>query len=84
MSRCSGILMPLSSLPSHWGIGTMGKSAYEFVNFLQRAGQKYWQILPLVPTSCGNSPYSSFSTYAVNPNYIDLDMLASSGLVKKK
>ena len=83
MSRCSGILMPLSSLPSHWGIGTMGKSAYEFVNFLQRAGQKYWQILPLVPTSCGNSPYSSFSTYAGNPNYIDLDMLASSGLVKK-
>jgi len=83
MARCSGILMPLSSLPSNWGIGTMGRSAYEFVDFLHKAGQKYWQFLPLVPTSCGNSPYSSFSTYAGNPNYIDLDMLASSGLLKK-
>lgn len=83
MSRCSGILMALSSLPSNWGIGTMGKSAYEFVDFLRNAGQKYWQLLPLVPTSCGNSPYSSFSTYAGNPNYIDLDMLANGGLLKK-
>ena len=83
MARCSGILMPLSSLPSPWGIGTMGKSAYKFVDFLHKAGQKYWQLLPLVPTSCGNSPYSSFSTYAGNPNYIDLDRLVSDRLLRK-
>lgn len=83
MKRASGILMPLSSLPSRYGIGTMGKSAYEFVDFLKAAGQSYWQLLPLGPTSCGDSPYSSLSTFAGNPNYIDLDMLISDGLLKR-
>lgn len=81
MERSSGILMPMSSLPSNYGIGTMGRSAYEFVDFLKAAGQKYWQLLPLCPTSCGNSPYSSFSTFAGNPYYIDLDFLIKDKLL---
>ncbi len=64
MQRSSGVLLPISALPSPYGIGTLGKSAYEFVDFLSQAGQKYWQILPLGPTSYGDSPYSSFSTFA--------------------
>lgn len=83
MNRSSGILMPMSSLPSRYGIGTMGKCAYEFVDFLKAAGQKYWQLLPLGPTSYGDSPYSSFSTFAGNPYYIDLDMLTADGLLKR-
>lgn len=82
MKRSSGILMPISSLPSPYGIGTLGKSAYEFVDFLSMAGQNYWQLLPLGPTSYGDSPYSSFSTYAGNPYYIDPDMLIDEGLLK--
>ena len=73
--------MPMSSLPSEYGIGTMGKCAYAFADFLKAAGQSYWQLLPLSPTSCGNSPYSSFSTFAGNPYYIDLDMLIDEGLL---
>ena len=84
MHRASGVLMPMSSLPSPYGIGTMGKSAYQFVDFLKAAGQKYWQLLPLVPTSAGDSPYSSFSTFAGNPYFIDLDLLVKDKLVKKK
>ena len=83
MKRTSGILMPMSSLPSPWGIGTLGKAAYEFADFLASACQKYWQLLPLGPTSYGDSPYSSFSTYAGNPYFIDLDMLSEEGLLKK-
>ena len=83
MTRSSGILMPMSSLPSPYGIGTMGKSAYRFVDFLKAAGQKYWQLLPLGPTSYGDSPYFSFSTYAGNPYYIDLDLLVKDKLLKK-
>ena len=83
MNRSSGILMPMSSLPSKYGIGTMGKCAYEFIDFLKAAGQKYWQLLPLGPTSYGDSPYSSFSTFAGNPYYIDLDMLIADGLLKR-
>ena len=83
MNRSSGILMAMSSLPSKYGIGTMGKCAYEFVDFLKAAGQKYWQLLPLGPTSYGDSPYSSFSTFAGNPYYIDLDILVEDGLLKK-
>lgn len=83
MNRSSGILMPMSSLPSKYGIGTMGKCAYEFVDFLKAAGQKYWQLLPLGPTSYGDSPYSSFSTFAGNPYYIDLDTLVSEGLLRR-
>ena len=83
MDRSSGILMAMSSLPSKYGIGTMGKCAYEFIDFLKAAGQKYWQLLPLGPTSYGDSPYSSFSTFAGNPYYIDLDMLIEDGLLKR-
>ena len=83
MKRSSGVLMPMSSLPSPYGIGTMGKSAYQFVDFLRQSGQSYWQLLPLGPTSYGDSPYASFSSFAGNPYYIDLDMLISEGLLKK-
>ena len=81
MERSSGILMPMSSLPSPYGIGTMGKSAFEFVDFLAAAGQKYWQLLPLGPTGFGDSPYSSFSSFAGNPYFIDLDLLVEDGLL---
>lgn len=81
MKRSSGILFPISSLPSPYGIGTFGKAAYEFADFLKAAGQKYWQVLPLGPTSYGDSPYQSFSTNAGNPYFIDLDMLIEDGLL---
>ncbi|MDY6089133.1 MAG: 4-alpha-glucanotransferase, partial [Eubacteriales bacterium] len=81
MKRSSAILMAISSLPSPYGIGTLGKSAYEFVDFLRAAGQSYWQLLPLGPTSYGDSPYQSFSTFAGNPYLIDLDMLIEEGLL---
>ena len=83
ISRSSGVLMPMSSLPSPYGIGTMGKAAYQFIDFLKSAGQKYWQLLPLGPTSYGDSPYASPSSFAGNPYYIDLDMLVKDGLLKK-
>ena len=79
--RTSGILLPISSLPSPGGIGTMGAAAREFVDFLSAAGQHYWQILPVCPTSYGDSPYQSFSTFAGNPYFIDLDQLAQAGLL---
>ena len=82
--RKSGILMHISSLPGPYGIGTIGKSAYEFVDFLRQAGQSYWQILPLSPTGYGNSPYQSFSTYAGSPYLIDLDTLVEEGLLKQE
>ena len=81
IERSSGILMPVFSLPSKYGIGTLGKEAYEFVDFLAEAGQTWWQILPLNPTSFGDSPYQSFSTNAGNPYFIDLDELAEKGLL---
>ncbi len=81
--RASGILMHISSLPSKYGIGTMGEEAYKFVDFLKEAKQTYWQILPICPTSYGDSPYQSFSTHAGNPYFIDLDMLVEDGLLKK-
>ena len=81
--RSAGILMPLSALPSPHGIGTLGKSAYKFVDFLFDANQSWWQILPVGPTSYGDSPYQSFSAFAGNPYYIDLDMLVEDGLLKK-
>ena len=84
MKRSSGILMAMTSLPSPYGIGTMGKSAYKFVDFLKASGQSYWQLLPLGPTGYGNSPYQSFSTFAGNPYLIDLDMLIADKLLKKK
>ena len=82
--RCSGVLMHISSLPSPYGIGAMGRAAYEFVDFLKEAGQSYWQILPLCPTSYGDSPYQSFSTFAGNPYFIDLDALCRDGLLEKE
>ena len=80
--RSSGILLHITSLPGPYGIGTMGKQAYDFVDFLKRAGQSCWQILPLSPTGYGNSPYQSFSTFAGNPYLIDLDFLVGEGLLK--
>ena len=77
--RASGILLPVSSLPSKYGIGCFSAEAYEFVDQLARAGQKYWQILPLGPTGYGDSPYQSFSTFAGNPYFIDLEAFVKAG-----
>ena len=82
--RESGILMHITSLPGPYGVGTMGRYAYEFVDFLKEAGQSYWQILPLSPTGYGDSPYQSCSTFAGNHYLIDLDLLVEEGLLKKK
>ena len=82
--RSSGILMGIPSLPSPYGIGTMGKTAREWVDFLHSSGQSWWQILPLGPTSYGDSPYQSFSSAAGNPYLIDLDILVEEGLLKKE
>ena len=84
MNRGSGIIMHIASLPGKYGIGTFGKEAYEFGNFLKKAGQKYWQILPLGPTSFGDSPYQSFSAFAGNPYFIDFDILRKDGLLKEE
>ncbi len=82
--RRSGVLMHITSLPGPYGVGTMGKSAYDFVDFLKKAGQSSWQILPLTPTGYGDSPYQSCSTFAGNHYLIDLDMLVEEGLLKKE
>ncbi|MBR1659195.1 MAG: 4-alpha-glucanotransferase [Oscillospiraceae bacterium] len=81
IERSSGILMPIFSLPSPYGVGSFGKAAYEFADFLRAAGQGYWQLLPLGPTSYGDSPYQSFSTFAGNPYFIDLDLLVEDRLL---
>ena len=81
--RESGILMHISSLPGPYGIGTMGKEAYRFIDFLKKSGQSYWQILPVTPTGYGDSPYQSCSTYAGNHYLIDLDLLVAEGFLKK-
>ena len=81
--RSSGVLMHISSLPSPYGIGTMGKEARKFADFLEKSGQKYWQILPICPTSYGDSPYQSFSSFAGNPYFIDLEYLCKEKLLKK-
>lgn len=81
--RGAGILMSITSLPSPYGIGTMGKAAYHFVDQLAKAGQSYWQVLPIGPTSLGDSPYQACSSFAGNPYFIDLDMLIEDGLLKK-
>lgn len=82
--RAGGILLPVSSIPSKYGIGTFSKEAYEFIDFLSEAGQTYWQILPLGPTGYGDSPYQSFSTFAGNPYYIDLEQLIAEGCLTKE
>lgn len=79
--RSSGILLPVSSLPSPYGIGSIGSATFAFVDFLQAAGQQYWQVLPLGPTGYGDSPYQSFSAFAGNPYFIDLPQLAAEGLL---
>ena len=81
--RSSGILMPIFSLPSPYGIGTLGAEGYRFVDFLKKAKQSYWQILPLGPTSYGDSPYQSFSSFAGNHYFIDIDLLINEGLLTK-
>lgn len=82
--RGAGILLPVSALHSPYGIGTLGKAAYEFVDWLFEAGQTYWQVLPIGPTSYGDSPYQSFSAFAGNPYFIDLDILAKEGLLTEE
>ena len=84
MKRASGVLLPVFSLPSKYGIGCFSKEAYKFIDQLKEAGQSYWQILPLGPTGYGDSPYQSFSTYAGNPYFIDLKTLIKEGLLTKK
>lgn len=79
--RGAGILMPISSLPSSYGIGTLGEESYRFADFLKRIGCRYWQVLPIGPTSYGDSPYQSFSAFAGNPYFIDLDYLVKDGLL---
>lgn len=81
--RKSGILMHLTSLPSNYGVGTMGKEAYRFIDFLKKSGQSCWQILPVTPTGYGDSPYQSCSAFAGNHYLIDLDLLVQQGLLKK-
>lgn len=82
--RACGILLHITSLPSPYGIGTLGRAAYQFVDFLARAKEKYWQVLPLGPTGYGNSPYQSSSSYAGNPYLIDLDLLVEDGLLVRE
>ena len=82
--RQNGILLPVSSLPSPYGIGCFSKEAYDFIDRLKEAGQTLWQILPLGPTSYGDSPYQSFSTFAGNPYFIDLESLIDEGLLTKE
>lgn len=84
MERGAGILLSLTSLPSPYGIGSMGKAAYDFVDMLKKMKQKYWQVLPLGPTGYGDSPYQSFSAFAGNPYLIDLDILIKEGLLKQE
>ena len=84
MNRAAGILLPISSLPSKYGIGCFSESAYRFVDWIKEAGQTYWQILPLGPTSYGDSPYQSFSTYAGNPYFICLETLIEEGVLTKE
>ncbi len=81
MKRASGILLPVFSLPAPYGIGDMGQCARDFVDFLHAAGQQYWQLLPIGPTSYGDSPYQSFSSFAGNPYFIDLEALYRRGLI---
>lgn len=82
--RAGGVLLPVASLPSKHGIGAFSREAYEFVDMLEKGGQKYWQILPLGPTGYGDSPYQSFSTYAGNPYFIDLESLCQEGLLTRE
>ena len=83
-ARASGILLPVFSLPGPYGIGTLGAPARSFIDFLAQAGQKFWQILPLVPPGGGDSPYMSPSSFAGNPFFLDLEELTREGLLTQK
>ena len=83
-ARASGILLPVFSLPGPYGIGTLGAPARSFIDFLAQAGQKFWQILPLVPPGGGDSPYMSPSSFAGNPFFLDLEELTREGLITQK
>lgn len=83
MERSSGILMHIASLPGKFGIGSVGKGAYKFVDFLNKSGQKYWQILPIGHTSYGDSPYQCFSAFAGNPNFVDFELLIEERLLNE-
>ena len=83
MERSSGILLHISSLPGEDGIGTMGKDAFQFIDFLAKTNQKIWQILPLGPAGYGNSPYQSYSAFAGNPVFIDIQQLVTDRLIPK-
>ena len=80
--RSAGILMPITALPSPWGVGTLGEEALHFIDFLADSGQSIWQLLPIGPTSYGDSPYQSCSSFAGNPYLIDFDSLREEGLLK--
>ncbi len=82
LDRGAGVLMPVTALPSPYGIGTLGDEGYYFIDFLKRISCKYWQVLPVGPTSYGDSPYQSFSAFAGNPYFIDLDYLVKEKLLK--
>ena len=82
--KSAGILLHISSLPGKYGVGTLGKCAYDFVDFLAKSKQKIWQILPLNPTTYGDCPYSSPSAFAYNPYFISLDELVKDGLIDSK
>ena len=84
MKRECGMLLPVASLPSKYGIGAFSKEAYRFVDKLAEAGQQYWQILPLGPTGYGDSPYQSFSAFAGNPYFIDPETLVEDGLLTQE
>ena len=84
MKRASGILLPVSSLPSRYGIGCFSKEAREWIDLLKRTGQSYWQVLPLSPTGYGDSPYQGFSSFAGNPYFIDLEALVAEGLLTRE
>lgn len=84
MKRSSGVLMHISSLPNEYGIGSFGSEAYDFIDFLVSTGQSYWQILPLTTTSYGDSPYSSYSAFAGNTDFINFDLLIEDGYLKEK
>ena len=83
-SRTNGILLHLTSLPSKYGIGTLGEESYKFVDFLYRSNVKIWQLLPIGVTSYGDSPYQSFSTNGLNYYFIDLDVLKEKGLLTQE
>ena len=81
--RECGILLPVSALPSRYGIGCFDRAAYQFIDQLSAAGQSVWQILPLGPTGYGDSPYQPFSTFAGNPYFVSLDDLVERGLLTR-